>query len=96
MSQLSQIVDAFGGLRPFARVLNKPPSTVQYWIEKGGIPASAVSPIMKLSEEKGLGLSRDQVSAAVPNGLRSDQNIPDDEDFHHAISSIEEIHGKVL
>lgn len=91
MSQLSQIVDAFGGLRPFARVLNKPPSTVQYWIEKGGIPASAVSPIMKLSEEKGLGLSRDQVSAAVSNGLRSDQNIPDDEDFHHAISSIEEI-----
>ncbi|MAP93776.1 MAG: 3,4-dihydroxy-2-butanone-4-phosphate synthase [Ponticaulis sp.] len=88
---MDQIVESFGGLRPFARALNKSPSTVQYWIERGGIPSSAVSQILSLSEEKGLGLSRDQVNSAIFSQTPPEIAKPTDGDFHAAISPIEEI-----
>ena len=91
MSNIDQIVEAFGGLRPFARALNKPPSTVQYWIEKGGLPPSVVGTVSTLSEEQGLGLSRDQISSAALSAVTSETAGADEGDFHSAISSIEEI-----
>ncbi|MAK59392.1 MAG: 3,4-dihydroxy-2-butanone-4-phosphate synthase [Ponticaulis sp.] len=90
MSDLSHILEAFGGLRPFARALNKPPSTVQYWIEKGGLPSSVVSTVFDLSETQGLGLSRNQIQAASLSAEKM-SSLADSDDFHHAISSIEEI-----
>ena len=91
MSNIDQIVDAFGGLRPFARALNKSPSTVQYWIEKGGLPPSVVGQLTTLADEQGLGLSRDQISAAALPSGSGEPSTSDDGDFHAAISSIEEI-----
>ena len=91
MNSIHQIIDAFGGLRPFARAVNKSPSTVQYWIEKGGLPASVKDLVFGLSEEQGLGLSRDQVAKAVTPSVQKDESNAMSDDFHSAISSIEEI-----
>jgi hypothetical protein len=53
---ISKIIDAFGGVRPFARAIGKSPSTVQYWIERGGIPGNARDTVMQASEDLGVGL----------------------------------------
>ncbi len=91
MSSIQNIIEAFGGLRPFARAVNKSPSTVQYWIERGSIPASARAFVFQLSEDRGLGFSKDQIANAVSQPETKGTDAAMSEDFHSAISSIEEI-----
>ena len=91
MNSIQNIIEAFGGLRPFARAVNKSPSTVQYWIERGSIPASAQALVFQLSEDQGLGFSKDQIANAVSQPETKGTDAAMSEDFHSAISSIEEI-----
>ncbi|WP_293618356.1 3,4-dihydroxy-2-butanone-4-phosphate synthase [Ponticaulis sp.] len=91
MSSIQNIIEAFGGLRPFARAVNKSPSTVQYWIERGSIPASVQALVFQLSEDQGLGFSKDQIANAVSQPETKGTDAAMSEDFHSAISSIEEI-----
>lgn len=39
MTQAEHIIRAFGGVRPMATAIGKPPSTVQSWKDSGFIPA---------------------------------------------------------
>lgn len=92
MSPLQKIVDAFGGVRPFARAIDKSPSTVQYWIERGGLPASASEAVLTAADELGVGLSRDVIVSAIVKPVASDEPTGSgDDDWSGAISSIEEI-----
>ena len=92
MSAIQKIIDAFGGIRPFARAVSKTPSTVQYWVERGGVPSKAIPAVLKAVEEAGLGISRDLVASAAsaPSPENEGSKMTDD-DFGSAISSIEEI-----
>lgn len=38
MSYVDRIIDAFGGIRPMAAAIGKPPSTVQSWKVRRSIP----------------------------------------------------------
>lgn len=92
MSTITKIVDAFGGVRPFARALNKSPSTVQYWIEKGGLPRNAGDLVIKAAEELGAGISRDQIRSAILSPQTDNEGSTSmSEDWSDAISPIEEI-----
>lgn len=38
MTYVSKIIEAFGGVRPMARAINRPVSTVKSWGDRGSIP----------------------------------------------------------
>jgi hypothetical protein len=52
-----RIIAAFGGINPAARILEIPPSTVQGWKERGFIPASRQSDVLRIAREQGLSIS---------------------------------------
>lgn len=89
---ISKIIDAFGGVRPFARAIGKSPSTVQYWIERGGIPASARDTVVQASEDLGVGLTRQTIMNVVLTRTPEEEGRESmNEDWSNAISPIEEI-----
>ncbi len=45
---VSHIIMKFGGVRPLARLLGYPPSTVQNWETRGTIPAKHQQPILDI------------------------------------------------
>lgn len=59
----ASIIERFGGVRPLARLLSMPPSTIQYWKEVDRIPA----------EHQALVLERGQ---ALTPPLRPDDFFP--------------------
>lgn len=57
MSYVTNIIDAFGGLRPMARALNKPVSTVQSWKVRGSIPDQIKLEIMDEARKRDIPLT---------------------------------------
>lgn len=57
MSYVSKIIDAFGGVRPMARDIGRPVSTVQSWKDRGSIPDEHKAPVLKVARAKSLGLN---------------------------------------
>lgn len=91
MNSIDRIVDAFGGVRPFARAIGKSPSTVQYWIERGGLPGSVCKQVLQAADDQGVGLTRAIILEAVSKGSPEQEITDMSEDWGNAISSIEEI-----
>lgn len=92
MTAIHKLIDAFGGVRPFARAIDKSPSTVQYWLDRGGYPPAARDVIQKASDNLGVGLSRDVIkSACLSSGAPDSGDDEGQENWSNAISSIEEI-----
>lgn len=58
MSYVSKIIETFGGVRPMARAINRPVSTVQSWKDRGSIPDDHKFTV--LTSAKGLGLHLDR------------------------------------
>lgn len=92
MTTITKIIDAFGGVRPFARAIGKSPSTVQYWIERGGLPGNARDLVVKAADDLGVGLAREVIlSAVLTPAPETESTNTMSEDWSNAISSIEEI-----
>lgn len=65
MNNSQKIIDKFGGQSALARLLDKSPSTVQYWAKSGAIPAKWQGRILALAREQGIRLySGDFVESA--------------------------------
>lgn len=92
MFTVNKIIDAFGGVRPFARAIGKSPSTVQYWIERGGLPGNVRDAVLTAADELGVGLTRDAITSCVLSQTpETESKTAMSEDWSNAISSIEEI-----
>lgn len=92
MVTINKIIDAFGGVRPFARAIGKSPSTVQYWIERGGMPGNVRDTVLAAADELGVGLTRDAITSCVlTSAPETESRTTMNEDWSNAISSIEEI-----
>lgn len=49
-------MEAFGGVRAMARVIEKPKSTVGSWVDRGSIPDSEKNAVLVKAQELGLAL----------------------------------------
>lgn len=56
MSYVTTIIQAFGGVRPMARAVERPSSTVHSWKERGSIPDDQKGAVLAASNRLGLGL----------------------------------------
>jgi hypothetical protein len=56
-STATRIIDKFGGQTALAAMLQKGPSTVQYWASKGIIPAKWHKPLLELAAKQGVDLN---------------------------------------
>jgi len=68
-----QVVEKFGGQSALARLLDKRPSVVQYWIDSGRIPVKWHQPLLKLATERGLDLSPSDLSGVVASEIFTDR-----------------------
>jgi hypothetical protein len=59
MSHAPSIIQKFGGIRPMARALGLPASTVQDWKESGLIPARHQQAVLNKARELGVALAPD-------------------------------------
>lgn len=50
-NQVSEIISKFGGIRPMARMLSYPPSTVSNWENRNSIPARHQRHILDVAKE---------------------------------------------
>lgn len=69
MTYVDRIVVAFGGVRPMARKLGRPSSTVSGWIGRGTIPDAAKAEVLAAARLHGLSLSAADffpIEAAAP------------------------------
>ena len=57
MTYVDRIVDAFGGVRPMARLLGRSSSTVGSWKDRGTIPDSEKPAVLAAGVAAGLGLT---------------------------------------
>jgi hypothetical protein len=57
MTQSAHIIEKFGGARPLARFLGKPPTTVQSWKDAGFIPSKYHGAILRAAFEGGIDLT---------------------------------------
>jgi len=58
MSYVDRIVEAFGGVRPMARRLQKPSSTIGGWKDRGTIPDDQKIAVLAAAEADGMSLTR--------------------------------------
>lgn len=56
MSYVSKIIETFGGVRPLARAIGRPVSTVQSWKDRGSIPDDHKSAVLITANELGIPL----------------------------------------
>lgn len=54
MSYVEKIVHVFGGVRPMARAIQKPPTTVQGWKDSKSIPDREKPRVMEAAGEAGI------------------------------------------
>lgn len=57
MSYVTPIIEAFGGVRPMAKAINRPTSTVQSWKDRGSIPDDHKPVVLSEAMRRGLDLS---------------------------------------
>jgi DNA-binding transcriptional regulator YdaS (Cro superfamily) len=57
MKSIREIVEAFGGPRPMARLLGYPPSTVMSWARRDIVPSRHIPVILRAAEKKGIKLA---------------------------------------
>lgn len=55
----ARVIAKFGGIRPMARLINRPPSTVQSWEISGFIPARHQSHILQIAAASGINVAPD-------------------------------------
>lgn len=67
---VAAIIERFGGIRPMASKLNLAVSTVQGWKERDTIPVSRQDQIIEISDQLGLGLTRQDFRGLSPEGAR--------------------------
>jgi hypothetical protein len=53
---IKQTIEKFGGVRPMARVLEVPPSTIQSWKSKGQAPHWRIPDIHRAAVREGIDL----------------------------------------
>jgi hypothetical protein len=53
----ARVIAKFGGIRPMARLIKRPPSTVQSWEISGFIPARQQSHILQVAAASGIGVT---------------------------------------
>lgn len=56
MSYVDTIIETFGGVRPMARAIDKPVSTVQSWKLRGSIPDPSKTEILAYAEKQNIPL----------------------------------------
>lgn len=57
MTYVARIIETFGGVRPMARALTRPVSTVQSWKERGSIPDEHKQQVLTVGRSLGLPLT---------------------------------------
>lgn len=68
MAYVAKIIDAFGGLRPMAKAIEKPVSTVQSWKVRGSIPDASKPEILAKAKAAGIPLSPGDFFPVSDNG----------------------------
>jgi hypothetical protein len=63
MTQAEYIISKFGGIHPMARVINRRPSTVQGWMERGSIPERNWREILETASSANVDLREDDFVA---------------------------------
>jgi len=71
MNFISDIISKFQGVRPMARALGYPPSTVQNWEDRQSIPAKHFKPILEAAQRTGVELTAEQLLGIKPKKPRS-------------------------
>lgn len=61
MSTAATVIQKFGGIRPMARIIGKPASTVQGWMEAGYIPSRHLAGVLSAAEANGIGLTCEEL-----------------------------------
>jgi hypothetical protein len=56
MNYVASIIAAFGGVRPMARAINRPVSTVHSWKDRGSIPDEHKRDVLTTAQALGLNL----------------------------------------
>ena len=56
MTYVDKIIDAFGGVRPLARAIKQPPTTVSGWRKRGSIPDWQKVRVLDASRRYGVSL----------------------------------------
>jgi hypothetical protein len=57
MTYVDKIVTVFGGVRPMAKLLSLPPTTVSSWKVRGSIPDRQKALVLTVSDREGFNLS---------------------------------------
>lgn len=57
MTPVARIIDKFGGIRPLARALNRPVSTVQSWKDRGAVPHRRQAELLEYARAHGIELT---------------------------------------
>jgi hypothetical protein len=58
MTYVIKIIEAFGGVRPMARAIRRPVSTVQSWKDRGSIPDDNKPEVLAVAISSGLEIDR--------------------------------------
>lgn len=67
MSYVETVIGKFNGIRPMARAMRLPPTTVQGWKLAGHIPAKRIRDVLNAAETQGIHLTiEDVVPPAEP------------------------------
>lgn len=75
VSPASRVIDRFGGQSTLARLIEKNPSTVQYWAATGRIPPKWHGRLLEIAEREGIGLEPSEL-VAVPGGPATEPQTP--------------------
>src|SRR4051812_43538849 len=74
-SPASRVIERFGGQSNLARLIDKNPSTVQYWASTGRIPPKWHGRLLEIAGHEGVSLMPSEL-VAVPGGVPADLATP--------------------
>ena len=60
MNYVDSIIKDFGGIRPMARELELPPTTISYWKQVGHIPSPRQQRVMDAGKNLGISITPDR------------------------------------
>ncbi|HBD92131.1 MAG TPA: hypothetical protein DC061_16995 [Gemmobacter sp.] len=66
MSYVAKIIAVFGGVRPMARTIGQPVSTVQSWKDRESIPDECKVEVLLCANRLGLGIVREDFFPTLP------------------------------